>query len=83
MDGLVELMLRLFRSLVIDPGQPARQGKDVRDFLRRSVAPAISGLVPVRTYAGWSGTPGNKGPVGPAVTQPPNFVMRCGAKTAP
>jgi methyltransferase len=34
-------------------------------------------------YGGWFGTPGNKGPLGPAVTQPPNFVMRWGAKTAP
>jgi hypothetical protein len=51
MDGLVEFMLRLFQSLVIDPGQLPRQGKDVRDFLRRSVAPAISGLVPVHTPA--------------------------------
>jgi hypothetical protein len=34
-------------------------------------------------YFGWFGTPGNNSPVGPAVTQPPSFVARWGAKTAP
>jgi hypothetical protein len=51
MDGLVEFMLRIFQSLVIDPGHPPHQGKELRGFLRRWVAPAISGLVPVHTPA--------------------------------
>jgi hypothetical protein len=40
-DGLVEFMLRTLQSLVIDPGRPPRHGKELREFLRRWVAPAI------------------------------------------
>ncbi len=43
LDGLVEFMLRIFQSLVIDPGRPPHQGKELRAFLRKWVAPAISG----------------------------------------
>jgi hypothetical protein len=39
---LVEFMLRLFQSLVIDPGRPPHKAKELRAFLRRWVAPAIS-----------------------------------------
>ena len=39
LDQLVEFMLRVFQSLVIDPGRPPRQGKELRAFLRRWVAP--------------------------------------------
>ncbi|TPG29459.1 TetR/AcrR family transcriptional regulator [Mycolicibacterium hodleri] len=46
LDGLVEFMLRIFQSLVIDPGRPPHQGRELRTFLRRWVAPAISGTVP-------------------------------------
>jgi AcrR family transcriptional regulator len=42
LDQLVEFMLRMFQSLVIDPGRPPHQGKELRAFLRRWVAPAIS-----------------------------------------
>jgi AcrR family transcriptional regulator len=42
LDRLVEFMLRIFQSLVIDPGRPPHRGKDLRAFLRRWVAPAIS-----------------------------------------
>jgi AcrR family transcriptional regulator len=45
MDQLVEFMLRIFQSLVIDPGRPPHKGKELRAFLRRWVAPAISGSV--------------------------------------
>jgi len=41
MDGLVEFMLRIFQSLVIDPGRPPHHGQELRQFLRRWVAPAI------------------------------------------
>lgn len=41
MDGLVEFMLRIFQSLVIDPGRPPHNGQELREFLRRWVAPAI------------------------------------------
>jgi AcrR family transcriptional regulator len=42
LDRLVEFMLRIFQSLVIDPGRPPHKGKELRAFLRRWVAPAIS-----------------------------------------
>jgi len=45
LDQLVEFMLRIFQSLVIDPGRPPHEGKELRAFLRRWVAPAISAPV--------------------------------------
>ncbi|MCV7423770.1 TetR/AcrR family transcriptional regulator [Mycobacterium yunnanensis] len=42
LDGLVEFMLRIFQSLVIDPGRPPHQGPELRAFLHRWVAPAIA-----------------------------------------
>lgn len=39
---LVEFMLRVLQSLVIDPGRPPRRGGELRAFLRRWVAPAIT-----------------------------------------
>lgn len=41
LDQLVEFMLRIFQSLVIDPGRPPRRGKELRAFLRRWVGPAV------------------------------------------
>lgn len=38
---LVEVLLRNLQSLVLDPGDPARSGDDVRAYLRRWVAPAL------------------------------------------
>jgi AcrR family transcriptional regulator len=51
LDQLVEFMLRLFQSLVIDPGRPPHKGKELRAFLRRWVAPAISSSPHSRTPA--------------------------------
>ncbi|SPM41679.1 TetR family transcriptional regulator [Mycobacterium numidiamassiliense] len=51
LDRLVEFMLRIFQSLVIDPGRPPHRGKELREFLRRWVAPAISLNAPVSTPA--------------------------------
>jgi hypothetical protein len=42
LDQLVEFMLRIFQSLVIDPGRPPHQGRELREFLRRWIAPATS-----------------------------------------
>lgn len=42
LNQLVEFMLRMLQSLVIDPGRPPRRGKNLREFLRRWVAPAIA-----------------------------------------
>lgn len=38
---LVEHLLRTLQSLVLDPGDPARTGVDLRTYLRRWVAPAL------------------------------------------
>lgn len=46
LDGLVEFMLRIFQSLVIDPGRPPHRGEELRAFLRRWVAPAIPAPAP-------------------------------------
>jgi hypothetical protein len=42
LDDLAEFMLRILQSLVIDPGRPPREADDLRRFLRRWVAPALS-----------------------------------------
>ena len=42
LDGLVEHMLRIVQSFVIDPGRPPRTGRELRDYLTTWVAPALS-----------------------------------------
>ncbi len=42
LDSLVEFMLRVVQSLVIDPGRPPHSGDELRAFLRRWVGPAVS-----------------------------------------
>jgi len=44
--GLVEHLLRTLQSFVLDPGDPARTGDEVREYLRRWVAPALRGPGP-------------------------------------
>jgi AcrR family transcriptional regulator len=51
MDGLVEFMLRIFQSLVIDPGRPPHNGAELRAFLRRWVAPAIKAGATIKRTA--------------------------------
>lgn len=41
LDDLVEYMLRILQSFMIDPGRPARRGAVLRDYLRRWVAPVL------------------------------------------
>lgn len=41
LDALVEFMLRVLQSFVIDPGRPARSGEALRSYLRDWIAPAI------------------------------------------
>ena len=41
-DELVEFLLRIIQSMVIAPLDPSRSGAELRAFLRRWVAPAIS-----------------------------------------
>lgn len=46
-DELVELMLRLVQSLLADPGEPQRSPGELRNYLHRWIAPAITALHPV------------------------------------
>ena len=41
-DALVEHMLRVLQSFIVDPGRPPRRGTALRDYLRDWVAPAIT-----------------------------------------
>lgn len=41
LDSLVEFMLRVLQSLLVDPGRPSYRGKELRAVLRRWVAPAV------------------------------------------
>lgn len=41
MTELVEFMLRMLQSLIVDPGGPHRQGDELRGYLQRWVAPAV------------------------------------------
>ncbi len=43
LGGLVEHMLRIIQSFIVDPGRPPRLGEDLRTYLRKWVAPAIPG----------------------------------------
>jgi AcrR family transcriptional regulator len=47
-DDIVEYMLRMLQSFMIDPGTPPRRGEELRDCLRRWVAPVISSAVAER-----------------------------------
>jgi AcrR family transcriptional regulator len=41
LDELAEHLLRIIQSFVIDPGRPPRSGEQLREYLRRWVAPAL------------------------------------------
>lgn len=41
LQELVEFMLRILQSLIIDPGRPQRRGEELRAYLHRWVAPAV------------------------------------------
>jgi len=41
LDELVEVMLRMLQSLIVDPGRPARTGKRLRSFLEDWIAPSV------------------------------------------
>jgi AcrR family transcriptional regulator len=42
LDELIELMLRIFQSMVVDPPDPPRTGAELRSYLRRWIAPVIA-----------------------------------------
>lgn len=41
LDELVEVMLRMLQSLIVDPGRPARTGTALRRFLKDWIAPSV------------------------------------------
>ncbi|WP_329405776.1 TetR/AcrR family transcriptional regulator [Nocardia vinacea] len=48
LDELVEHMLRIVQSFVLDPGRPPRRGAELRAYLTTWVAPAVRNLQPER-----------------------------------
>lgn len=42
LDGLVEFMLRVLMSFIVDPGHPRRGPDELRGFLREWVGPAVA-----------------------------------------
>ncbi len=48
LDELVEVMLRILQSLIVDPGRPARTGAGLRSFLEDWVAPSVRARASVR-----------------------------------
>lgn len=50
LDELVEFMLRTLQSFILDPGRPARTGRDLRAFLNSWIAPAVRAHARERTW---------------------------------
>ncbi|MDY6999210.1 MAG: TetR/AcrR family transcriptional regulator [Actinomycetota bacterium] len=48
LDDLVEYMLRILQSFMVDPGRPPRSGAVLRDYLRRWVAPVLDAEIAAR-----------------------------------
>jgi AcrR family transcriptional regulator len=51
-DELVEWTLRVLQSMILDPGQPPRSPKQLRQYLRRWLLPAIdANMTPTQPHA--------------------------------
>lgn len=50
LDELVEFMLRTLQSFIVDPGRPARTGRNLRRFLYSWVAPAVRARAGAQTW---------------------------------
>ncbi|MBI5737132.1 TetR/AcrR family transcriptional regulator [Mycobacterium adipatum] len=50
LNELVEFMLRTLQSFILDPGRPARTGRDLRAFLNSWIAPAVRAHASERTW---------------------------------
>lgn len=48
LDELVEIMLRMLQSLIVDPGRPPRTRRELRRFLEDWIAPAVRAHAEVR-----------------------------------
>ncbi|NLU64522.1 TetR/AcrR family transcriptional regulator [Rhodococcus sp. HNM0563] len=63
LDELVEHMLRIVQSFIIDPGRPPRHGTELREYLTTWVAPALT-----RAHSTPTSVPRSK----PQPDRPPN-----------
>ena len=54
LDGLVEQMLRMAQSFVVDPGNPPRTGSDLRSYLHRWLGTAVAATAAGMETAGRS-----------------------------
>ena len=48
LDELLEVMLRVLQSLIVDPGRPARNGANLRSFLQDWIAPSVRARAALR-----------------------------------
>ena len=48
LDELLEFMLRVLQSLIVDPGRPARTGANLRSFLQDWIAPSVRARTALR-----------------------------------
>ena len=48
LDELIEVMLRVLQSLIVDPGRPARTGANLRSFLQDWIAPSVRARAALR-----------------------------------
>ena len=48
LDELLEVMLRVLQSLIVDPGRPARTGANLRSFLQDWIAPSVRARTALR-----------------------------------
>ena len=48
LDELLEVMLRVLQSLIVDPGRPARTGANLRSFLQDWIAPSVRARAALR-----------------------------------
>ena len=48
LDELLEVMLRVLQSLIVDPGRPARTGANLRSFLQDWIAPSVRARASLR-----------------------------------
>lgn len=48
LDELVEVMLRMLQSLIVDPGRPGRTAAELRSFLEDWIAPSVRAHAAIR-----------------------------------
>lgn len=61
LDELVEFMLRILQSLIVDPGRPPRAGANLRRFLADWIAPSVRAHAPYAIDTFGANRPGRRG----------------------